>query len=65
MISNYPLEAMRDGVAKGAGGQLPALPHEHVEYGVQHVVEQHQHIRQLRERAEPRPQALAQRQVQR
>lgn len=46
------------------GGEGLAAAHEHVEHGVQHVVEQHQQVGQLGQRLQARPARRAQRQVQ-
>lgn len=56
---------MRDGVAKVGEREVAALAHEHVQDGVEHVVQQHQQVRQRGQHVQPRPAPATARQEQR
>lgn len=55
----YSLKAMCDRVAHSSDRDVSPLFHEDIENGVQHVVEQHQHIGELRQRAQTWPGVLS------
>lgn len=56
---------MRDVVAEVGEREVAALAHEHVQDGVEHVVEQHEDVGQRGQRRQSRPRLRAQPQVQR